>query len=68
VISPVETWGAAAGRYALGEIAPRAAGLSIPGGQERLVRFHVCPAERPPAFWAWVKLMCNGKADYRPAP
>jgi len=68
VISPIETWGATAGSYALGEIGPRYVGLSIPGRQERLVRLTVRAADRMPVFWAWAKLMCNGKADYKPVP
>jgi len=69
VISPVETWGKTAGRYALLDISPRSAGRTIPGRQTETIRFRVSGANgRIPKFWAWVKLACNGKPAYLPVP
>jgi len=69
VISPVETWGKAAGRYALLDISPRSAGRTIPGRNTETIRFRVSGANgRIPKFWAWVKLACNGKPAYLPVP
>jgi len=69
LVSPVETWGEEAGAYGLIEVGPRNVGLTIPGRQTARVRFRVASeGKTPPEFWAWMKLMCNGKPDYRPVP
>ncbi len=64
VITPVETWGADAGKSALCDIGPGHAGFTIAGRGEMTARFAVSNAGGA-AFWAWAKLMCNGKADYK---
>jgi len=69
VISPFETWGQTAGRYALLDISPRSEGRTIPGRHTETIRFRVSGANgRVPKFWAWVKLACNGKPAYLPVP
>lgn len=69
VISPVETWGQTAGRYALLDISPRSEGRTISGRHTETIRFRVSGANgRIPKFWAWVKLACNGKPAYLPVP
>ena len=69
IISPMETWGQDAGEYGVSAITPGYAGLTIPGRQGKAVRFRLTyPGKKPPRFWAWAKLMCNGKRDYKPVP
>lgn len=65
VVTPPELWGALVGSYALAEVSPRSIGLTIPGRQIVCARFTVT---KPVRFWAWAKLMANGKPEYKPVP
>ena len=68
VASPLETWESAA-EHAVGDVSPRHTAFTLPGKGERLVRFTVTGRDgKSPHMWAWAKLMCNGKPDYRPVP
>jgi alpha-mannosidase len=64
--TPVETWGDAAGEHGLCDIGPGHAGMTVAGRGEATTRFTVPDTDI--TFWAWVKLMCNGKADYKQVP
>jgi alpha-mannosidase len=65
-IGPVETWGSIAGETGLCDVGPGHAGATVPGRQETTIRFKVSRlADSLPSYWAWMKLMCNGKADYK---
>ena len=61
---PLETW-CSAGEHSLASVAPGLVGITLPPKGERTVRFAV---SGKPRMWAWAKLMCNGKADYKPVP
>jgi hypothetical protein len=69
IISPLETWGAVAGRYGLANVTPTTRGLVISGRRTEIVRFGMVGSNRElPEFWAWAKLACNGKPEYKPVP
>ena len=68
IISPVETWGSAAGPTALGEIAPSSRSLTVTGRSTDTLRFAVTPGDAPVRFWAWAKLAVNGVPYYLPVP
>jgi len=69
VITPPEMWGEVVGGYGLAEVTPRNVGLTIPARRTATVRFVIrASGEKNVTFWAWVKLMCNGKPGYRPVP
>jgi alpha-mannosidase len=68
IVSPMETWGSDADGYGLCTINPGYVGKTIPGRGEEILRFRVEHDGDIPRFWAWAKLMCHGKPDYRPVP
>jgi hypothetical protein len=69
IVSPMETWGGDAGSYGLCDIRPDHTAVTLAAREQREIRFGlVSDASDTPTFWAWVKIMCNGKCDYRPVP
>jgi alpha-mannosidase len=62
--TPMETWGSLVGEHRLCDIGPAHAGMTIAPRGESTARFAVSN-EGGATYWAWVKLMCNGKADYK---
>ena len=64
--TPVEAWGDVVGEHGLCHVGPGHAGMTIAGRGEATARFAVSNTGGA-TFWAWVKLMCNGKADYKRA-
>lgn len=69
VISPMEMWGRDAGSYGLCALEPDTAAMTLRPRETREIRFRVSVGEKPsPTFWAWAKLMCNGKCAYLPVP
>jgi alpha-mannosidase len=64
LVTPVETW-ASAGAHALADISPRNHALALDAGETRTMRFTMTVDYDAPAFWAWVRLTCNGVPDYR---
>ncbi|HRU23072.1 MAG TPA: hypothetical protein P5569_03915, partial [Candidatus Latescibacteria bacterium] len=69
VISPMEMWGRDAGSYGLCALEPDTAAITLRPRETREIRFRVSVGEKPrPTFWAWAKLMCNGKCAYLPVP
>ena len=64
LLTPLETWGELAGAHGLCNIEPAHAGMTIVPRAETTMRFAISNANGT-KFWAWVKLTCNGKADYK---
>ena len=75
LVSPVEMWGAQADGYAVGNVAPAAHAITIPGRRETVLRFSVDGNMRPaesfghgPTWWGWAKITYNGTREYLPVP
>jgi len=71
LVGPMETWGQAAGPFALAESSPPMQGFALAPGEEATYTFHLeaLPQEAGlPDYWAVVKIFYNGRVDYKPVP
>ena len=71
LVGPMETWGQAAGPFALAESSPPMQGFALAPGEEATYTFHLeaLPQEAGlPDYWAVVKVFYNGRVDYKPVP
>ena len=72
IITPLETWGAAAGEFALATVRPAAQGFELAPGAETMLVFEVtararedpCEQGCDPDFWAFARVACHGQVQY----
>jgi alpha-mannosidase len=72
MITPLETWGAAAGEFARACVAPTVQGFDLGPGAETTLVFEVtaypraerCEQGCEPDFWAFARIACHGQVQY----
>ncbi|HUT74811.1 MAG TPA: glycoside hydrolase family 38 C-terminal domain-containing protein [Armatimonadota bacterium] len=66
VITPLETWGAAVGEFALAEVRPAAQGFALAPGGETALTFEVVPGADgdAPDLWAYARVASYGHVQY----